>query len=704
MKHAPSQQGRTPQYAAAATPGASASTPYSNLHAAFSPHGSRLSPQQVKKSPATSAGPAGVAMVPSGSSAGAALSAPPMNFDSPSAAAFNSMLGMGSFDASLDNMGMGVGGITIPRPSGDEERQKRLDEIIQTLSVRAASCVYNLVRDRANNHFPQQNKGIVSEEGLERLVKRFGLDVLWDDRDSLRILIIAGATFTLEIGLKEHRVQTVELQYALSGPEVTKHTKKAEAILFENLKLAPGQHPWTKKLDDFASNLEPMARLDKLSLIDDKGTPIMVTYDAIAGLVGSLLQLHEWDVQKLREEPTYSQKPEEHVRTIAMCERNGRPFVNERGIMGMGLDYWRDRRYHIPSPSRAEQWYKDGKLWSILVSCAARNPMEYPSAVRVSTNWIGDEIEVAATDGLPSMINWQQPPDSVLPEKPGDELLLTGPKLPEVMFTAVLNPPVTLPITEWEQIHHFTGAHPSHPAFMQTFDYLIFPVDGAYNPTESRTVQASKSVHIQRRDKTFGNVNHDNRLFIHKPVYGQTLTELPFSHPSQLVNMLPTLRQYAFLWNLLNKAFSTQSEQAAASNGATPNGSQKITARSDDFDDFMHDDKNDTEHNVQSSSAVKVDVTLNAHPLPNPKLQIMFPFRGRPAQVTVDIGRNAVVQIESTNVVSDDGVVLDESGQPLPGAVPEAAFSRHRLERMLMFFEDIDLWCEWIRNHVGPPE
>lgn len=59
----------------------------------------------------------------------------PINFDSPSAAAFNSMLGMGTFDASLENMTMGVGGLSLPRPSGDEERQKKLEEIIHVLSV-----------------------------------------------------------------------------------------------------------------------------------------------------------------------------------------------------------------------------------------------------------------------------------------------------------------------------------------------------------------------------------------------------------------------------------------------------------------------------------------------------------------------------------------------------------------------------------------
>lgn len=135
MKHAPSQQGKTPQYAAA-TPGASASTPYSNLHAAFSPHGGgpKSSPQQIKKSPANAA--SAMMMSTSNSQQGTSGpgTAPPMNFDSPSAnAAFNSMLGMGGFDTSLDNMGMGA--IGLPRPSGDEERQKRLDEVTQVLSV-----------------------------------------------------------------------------------------------------------------------------------------------------------------------------------------------------------------------------------------------------------------------------------------------------------------------------------------------------------------------------------------------------------------------------------------------------------------------------------------------------------------------------------------------------------------------------------------
>lgn len=120
MKHAPSQQGKTPQpsqYGAAATPGASASTPYSNLPA-FSPHGLRSSPQQFKKSPVASM------VLMNNSQPGPA----PVNFDSPSAAAL-----FGGFDLAADGMGMGSMGLS--RPSGDEERQKRLEEVIQTLGV-----------------------------------------------------------------------------------------------------------------------------------------------------------------------------------------------------------------------------------------------------------------------------------------------------------------------------------------------------------------------------------------------------------------------------------------------------------------------------------------------------------------------------------------------------------------------------------------
>lgn len=120
MKHAPSQQGRTPsgrtpsQLTGATPP---VSTPFSAAQAAFSPRNQRSSPQQVKKSPATS--------MMGQSSMGA------LNFDSPSTAA--AMGALGGFDMGLDGVG-GLDGLAATYAS-EEEKLRRLDVIIKLLNV-----------------------------------------------------------------------------------------------------------------------------------------------------------------------------------------------------------------------------------------------------------------------------------------------------------------------------------------------------------------------------------------------------------------------------------------------------------------------------------------------------------------------------------------------------------------------------------------
>lgn len=121
-KTAASQQGRTPQVAASPP----VSTPFSlsGVQGVFSPRGPRSSPQQVKKSPATTLAGHG--------------SAGPLNFDSPSAAAAMGSLGIANgLDMGLDNVG--VGGLAglhgLGVLGGEDERLKRLDVIIGILSV-----------------------------------------------------------------------------------------------------------------------------------------------------------------------------------------------------------------------------------------------------------------------------------------------------------------------------------------------------------------------------------------------------------------------------------------------------------------------------------------------------------------------------------------------------------------------------------------
>lgn len=193
MKSAPSQQGRTP--AAAGTP--PVSTPFSSGHAAtaFSPPSSYAgggggnnhasaksssSPVAYKKSPANTstlyghasadrgvgtpssatmannssvaggsggAGQHGVhggggAHAPGGGGSVAGNGGAPVNFDSPSAVAALGAMGMGAgLDlGGLDNVGLaGLGGPGTQIRSIEDERLKRLDAVLEILSVSAAS-------------------------------------------------------------------------------------------------------------------------------------------------------------------------------------------------------------------------------------------------------------------------------------------------------------------------------------------------------------------------------------------------------------------------------------------------------------------------------------------------------------------------------------------------------------------------------------
>jgi hypothetical protein len=120
MKHAASQQGRTPSQFAAATP--PVSTPFSQAQAAFSPKGPKSSPQQFKKSPATTATLMGH---PANG---------PLNFDSPSAAAAMGALGIsGGLDIGLDNVSVGLG--ALASLGSEDERLKRLDAVLEILNV-----------------------------------------------------------------------------------------------------------------------------------------------------------------------------------------------------------------------------------------------------------------------------------------------------------------------------------------------------------------------------------------------------------------------------------------------------------------------------------------------------------------------------------------------------------------------------------------
>ncbi|KAI0394675.1 mediator of RNA polymerase II transcription subunit 1-domain-containing protein [Xylariaceae sp. FL0594] len=637
MRHGPSQQGRTPSQHPAAMHTPQASTPFSTSQAAAAPtpHGPRSSPQQFKRSPA------------------AGTLASTLNFDSPSAAAALGGLGLG--DLGLDNIS--VGGLAAPPARSDEdEKKKRLDAVIAALSSFDA--------------------GLVSNDGLERVARQLGLEFIWEsDPSGLhtdKVLIIAGETMGVEVDITNHIVSRASLTFNEPSPSLDRHVEKASAILLKNLALGPGESQLTKKVASFKANLARLATLDKLSV-----TPGLNCHEAIAGMWDSLERLHRWDVERLREDADNAAKSEENLRLLALCQRHGCPLMHARGRIGLTLDYWKQYRAYRSTTVEAED--EDGKTWSILIDCAPSGGMVC-NPVRVSDQWIAPGItKENPTDGeaLSStgpVLDWLEPPNTLLPsgDEPkvegGSEAAMSHPgfKSPGVIFMATFDPPLV--VTHGVALEISKMFATDQPLASSTFDALLFPIPPSanYDPSDPRELSYTQIV------PTFPNPAsgqsdaimkyHQNTLLVDKPVYGQVLRQVPFTHPKELVAILPTLRQYAFLSTLLDTGFKPREDLSSI-----------------------------REANEPSAEKLKVDIVLSAHPVP--RLQLVFPFRDMTAMIHLEIQLNGKVHIISDNIFSETGSATRDNGKG-------KLLSRKQMAEKLELCENLGHWIEFIHLHL----
>ncbi|KAI2639974.1 mediator of RNA polymerase II transcription subunit 1-domain-containing protein [Xylaria nigripes] len=665
MRHGLSQQGRTPSQHPATAPTPQASTPFSTSQAAsaLSPHGVRSSPQQFKKSPAT-------ATLTSGVSTGQPVN-PPLNFDSPSAAA--ALGGLGLSDINLDNIGV-VSLVGGTGRSDEEDRKKRMDSVVSALWA--------------------FDTGRVSNDGLERLAGRLGLECLWETAgtgsENDKILIIAGRTMGVEVNIKNHIVTHASLAFNEPSQALDKHVEKASAILFEDLALGPGETQLTKKLSKFRVNLERLATLDRLSV-----TPSFNGHEAVAGMWESLEKLHRWDVGRLREDPALSDRSEENLRVLALCSRHGCPLMHTRGRVGLTLNYW--KQYRALKSTSVEGG--NGKTWGVLIDCGAANSMVY-TPVRVSDKWIGPDIVRThsiddAIPGTEPVIDWLEPPNTLLPPTEDAKLegglesnaALSGPKSLDVVFMATFDPPVVVSHGVAMEIYKISAFNAPLPG--STFDNLLYPVAevSAYDPSEPRVMAFTQTVpvflDIHNGQKTPALKAHNNTLLVDKPVYGQVVTHVPISHPKDLIAMLPMLRQYAFLSLLLDNSFKPREgiplfpESRPADDGVSNKGTTDH-----EFGHFMSKDKTFPER-------LKVDMVLSAHPIP--RLQLVFPFRQTTAMINIEIQLNGKVHIVSDNI-------FPESAGDFSQCEGKGMFlTKQQFAEKLEICENIGIWIEFVK-------
>ncbi|KAI1179179.1 mediator of RNA polymerase II transcription subunit 1-domain-containing protein [Nemania sp. FL0916] len=667
MRHGPSQQGRTPSQHPAAAPTPQASTPFSNSQAAtaLSPHGPRSSPQQLKKSPANGTLPSVMASQSTN---------PPLNFDSPSAAAALGGLGL---DINLDNISVGglVGGANR---SDEDDRKKRMDAVIAALWA--------------------FDTGRVSNDGLERLAVHLGLECLWETAstgpEDGKTLIIAGRTMCIEISIKNHVVHHVSLSFNEPRPSLDKHVEAASAILFQDLALGPGESQLTKKLSKFRANLERLATLDRLSI-----TPGLSCHEAVSGVWESLEKLHRWDVEGLRQDPALSDRSEENLRVLALCSRHGCPLMHTRGCVGLTLDYW--KQYHKYKTTTVDGGKWKGKTWGILVDCAPTNNMNMVyTPVRVSDTWIGPDIaklnptpdELMSATG--PVLDWLEPPATILSSTEENKQetgmdTLSAPKSVDAVFMAAFNPPLVVTHSVAMEIYKISAFNA--PLSSSTFDNLLFPVsEGAnYDPSEPRVMTFMQTVPVfantlKSQAKPLMKA-HRNTLLVDKPVYGQILTHVPIPHPKDLIMMLPMLRQYAFLSLLLENSFKPREGIPLANKSIANNDETSIPTASREPRESMPKDSNQV-----SPAPLRVDIVLSAHPIP--RLQLAFPFRDIAAMINLEIQLNGQIHIVSDNVFSDSE--SDASRWKCKGKYA----SRKDFARKLEECENIGIWVEFIKQ------
>ncbi|KAK9424412.1 putative Mediator of RNA polymerase II transcription subunit 1 [Seiridium unicorne] len=668
MRHGPSQQGRTPSQLPGAAPTPPVSTPFSNpqTQAAFSPsQASKTSPQAFRKSPATSQTLKGLA-----DSAGA------VNFDSPSATAALGALGIN--DLGLDNLSVGTMGMGR---SDEDDRKRRMDAIIAM--IKAAG------------------KGRVSNEGLERLARSIGLECLWEDNiaggPKSKTLFIAGTGLTLEIIITNHAVENVHLAFPECAPSVQEHVGKAADILLRDLKLQPGEWALTKTLEKFAPNLERIAILDRLSVL-----PTLNCYDAIDGIYQSLLKIFNWDVKKLKEDEKMQGRSDDYVKVAALYSRHGCPQMHARDRIGLSLDYWKERK-RLPI-NTIESTEKEGmKTWSILIECAPKNNMAY-IPIRVSHQWISDSIEKTPTaeemmlSTAGPILDWQEPENTLLPPGVGQKPeggIGPEPGLPDVIFMAVFDPPLIVSSGVAAQIYNIAGFQAPNVT-SSTFDALVFPVPQgtAYDPTESRIITHTQPVMLSETSRTTRKLRlHKNTLNTDRAVYGEVLTRVPFHHPRQLIEMQPMLRQYAFLSSLLANSFEKVEHSEHKPEDMVTN---KTATASDEFAAFMSGtDPSSSTTDPSGITTFPVDIALTAHPVP--RLRIVFPFRGRTANITLEIQLGGKVHIVSDNVFSADVEGIQDTGDPNSWKGPGKRYSTEQYADMLEITENIGKWVERIK-------
>ncbi|KAJ5679604.1 hypothetical protein N7462_007848 [Penicillium macrosclerotiorum] len=661
---------------------------------------------------------------------------------SPSPAVHDGLVGPGMNENVIQNLGIQGLKLGVGR-DGDEEQKHRIEQVIHCLRSRVAG------------------RG-VSREGVERLSRLEGFESIWQDND----INIAGNFVDLEIEFHAgyHAVKDVSLRYAT--PEYTEGERREEAtaVLKRNLVQSPedAEHGKWIPLKAFHENLHWLAKLDKLS-------QEVNCFEALEGLEENLKRIWMEEGKNGKHGGEY-----EHLCSGII----GRPSMHKGARIGLGLEYWVERAKvldakqetkltHAMAIDRPQGEDENGadsqqKTWTVMIECEEG----YPS-LRISKEWVGSEVFSADHNGQTissnavESINWLEPPQTMRlshgnhpdPMALDSSMLESSP--PNRRFVAKIDPPLDVPILAASEIYRLLGMQLPQEFKMLTYDGLLVS-DGSYSALESspQPSRRKRRVSVSAFDVTGTPcTSHHNYTFqAFESVAGRTIRDIPFSHPRQLADIIPVLRQYALLTSLIRTIFHFSTDPKANGEKERKQESLKDTSLvptdqepwdftgKDGIMILSNDDPNEeklnlllhnglpsplsagsSKHGISFLSddngqspmfmdEVKVDVTLRTQLGQAPALMLLITDPGEsgtagnfvrdPVQISIcfEIGLNGRISVvDSTGLMREEcGDGADLQMQGTDSSNPKLQDIHKKVARTLEISQDLGILVEWV--------
>lgn len=561
----------------------------------------------------------------------------------------------------------------------DEERRDRMRRALKSIGRR---------------------KGRVSEDGIRRIGRRLGLDIDLDTESpedekkrkaGNRPIVIAGSKLLIELDLKQHVPQRVDVMIIGDGEDLGDFATPAGEVLVNDLKVPDGIQLHSD-LDRFARNLNRLSRLDQICK-----TGKVNCFRAIHGLYKNLRKLYELETEAVKTRIGGNiENKDSMVSDEVLRKRSGKPTIHARERLGLALEYWASAKASATDDDGMEidgadtsQSAADTQSDVYRLQIEAESwPAPMHTAIRISDAWLPETFDVPDPETGESL-PWQDPPPTYMTETSSDGqqvnvMAVDGTQqVPDVRFVAKLEPPVVLP---WNMVNVLSEAGVDLPPIGQIPDYYdaLLHVETLSLTGRTESIEAEQSV-LSVRDGKEKDVTHHYVLDVSKPDHGYKLEKVYFSHPRQLVSMLPILRQWAQVGCLIQSCFGNKhndmDKAQPSAEGVIANG----------HTNGLHKDSMDIDGtNELAGDNVLVNIGLSI--LPQPTLSVTFP------DSTSSNVSNTIFQImpnASLAVTSFDGMdEIDEAHDPDGSQLQRAK----RLATALDVCGDLGVWIEWMRR------